>query len=117
MTLSLIRSGPRSTTIGAIGIALAWTTLSFGAAIAPTPAEARGDSVYYTAQLAQPAAQSQAIAGGVAWSCEGTACVAPKGSSRPLRMCRELNRELGEVSAFTANGEALDAEALARCNG
>lgn len=115
--ITLFRSNPGRTTIGAIGLALAWTSLSFGAAIVPTAAEARTGGVFYTAQLAQPAAKSQAIAGGVAWSCEGTTCVAPKANSRALRVCRELNRELGQITAFTAENETLDAEALARCNG
>ncbi len=34
-----------------------------------------------------------------------------------MRMCRELQREMGEVTAFTANGEALEVDKLARCNG
>jgi hypothetical protein len=34
-----------------------------------------------------------------------------------MRMCRELQREVGEVTAFVTNGEALEADKLARCNG
>lgn len=114
MTTSSI---PRSSTIGAIGAALVWTGLTFGAALTPTPAEARSSGVFYTAELAQPATKDLAVAGGVAWRCEGTSCTAPRGTSRPLRVCRELNRELGQVASFTAKGEALDSEKLARCNG
>ena len=51
------------------------------------------------------------------WNCEGTSCRGTKGTSRPVRICRELNRELGAVTAFTAKGEAIAAEELARCNG
>lgn len=107
---------PRSINIGAIGAALIWTTVSFGAALSPTAAEAKS-TTFYTAELAQPAAQQRTIAGGVVWSCDGTSCVAGKGTSRPLRVCRELNREFGQVNAFTAKGEELDSDALARCNG
>lgn len=116
MTLALPRS---TTTIGAIGAALVWTSLSFGALVAPETAHAAGGNggAFYTAELAQPAEKTTAIAGGVAWKCSGTTCSAPKGTSRALRVCRELNRELGQVASFTAKGEVLPAEELARCNG
>ncbi len=121
-TTNLTRFGPRSATIGAIGAALVWTSLSFGALITPAPAfAANNGGAFYTAELAQPpsktASKTTAIAGGVAWKCQGTSCSAPKGTSRALRVCRELNRELGQVTSFTAKGEALAAEELARCNG
>ena len=106
----------RSIHIGAVLGAVAWTALSFGATLTPSPAQARSAAPFYTAELAQPADQARAIAGGVAWNCRGTSCVAGKGRSRPLRMCRELQREFGEISAFVADGEALPAEDLARCN-
>ncbi|KWV93692.1 MULTISPECIES: hypothetical protein [unclassified Erythrobacter] len=109
---------PRSVNIGAIAAAFAYTSLTFGAAIAPTAAEARSNSTFYTVELAQPVSErTTTIAGGVAWNCKGTTCVAQKGNSRPLRVCRELQREHGEIAAFTAKDEALDAEKLAKCNG
>ena len=112
MTLSL----PRLTNLSAIALGLGYTALTFGAALAPAPATA-ASGAYYVAELAAPASDSRAVAGGVAWSCQGTTCVANKGTSRPMRICRELQREMGEVTAFTANGEALEADKLARCNG
>jgi hypothetical protein len=51
------------------------------------------------------------------WACEGNTCVANKGTSRPSRVCRGLAREFGEITAFTADGEALEEKDLARCNG
>lgn len=114
----MILSSPRFGTIGAIGLALAWTTLSFGAAITPSPAFAQNPTKgYYRAELAQPASEARTLAGDRVWACKGTSCVADKGTSRPLRICRELNRKLGAVASFTAKGEALPAEDLARCNG
>ena len=86
-------------------------------AVASTAAEARSDAPYYTAELAQPAAERTTVAGGVAWTCADTSCVARKGTSRPVRICRDLKRDLGEVKAFTAKGEELDADKLAKCNG
>lgn len=108
----------RSATVGAFAAALAYTGLTFGLALAPTAAEAKTNGYYYTVELAQPVdGQTTTVAGGVAWACKGTTCVADKGSSRPLRMCRELQREHGAITAFTANDEALDADKLAQCNG
>lgn len=112
MTLSL----PRITNLSAIALGLGYTALTFGTALTPAPATA-SNGVFYTAQLAAPASDSRTIAGGVAWSCRGSTCVAGKGTSRPLRVCRELQRSVGEVTSFIANGEALEAEDLARCNG
>ena len=68
-------------------------------------------------KLAEPVAErTTTVAAGVAWACQGTTCVARKGSSRPLRMCRELQREHGEITAFVADEKALDADKLAQCN-
>ena len=110
MTISL----PRASRLAVFASALAYTTLSFGTLTAPVAAQG---GAYYTATLAQPADDNRAVAGGVAWICEGTTCVANKGTSRPSRICRGLAREFGEITAFTANGEALPEDKLARCNG
>jgi hypothetical protein len=32
-------------------------------------------------------------------------------------MCRELQREHGEIAAFTADDKVLEADKLAQCNG
>lgn len=113
MTLSL----PRFRSTAALVLALAYTALTFGATIAPTAAEARASGPYYTAELTAPAAESRFVEGGVVWYCEGTTCAAAKGTSRPLNICRKLSREVGQITSFTAKGEALEAEQLARCNG
>ena len=108
---------PRSINVGVIAAAFAYTSLTFGALLAPTAAEARSNGIFYTVELAQPVAErTTTVAGGVAWICQGTTCVARKGSSRPLRMCRELQREHGEITAFVADEKALDADKLAQCN-
>lgn len=112
MTLSL----PRAERIAVLASALVYTTLTFGAVTAPAPALA-DNGPYYTAQLAQPAEESRIVAAGVAWACQGTTCVANKGPSRASRICRGLKREIGEIEAFTANGEEMTEEKLNRCNG
>lgn len=118
MSLLASTPGTRFGSIGALGMALTWTALTFGTAITPAPANAQAPSgPYYRAELVQPASDARIIAGDLVWACEGTSCVAKKGTSRPLRICREVNRKLGEVASFTAKGEALPAEDLAKCNG
>lgn len=117
MTLLSSTPGTRRGAIGSLALALAWTAASF-TTVGPAPAAAQNPSkVYYRAELAQPASQTKAIAGDLVWACNGTSCVADKGTSRPLRICRELNRKFGEVTNFTAKGELLPAEDLAKCNG
>ena len=109
---------PRKAKFGALAAAFAYTSLALGATIAPTAAQARSSAPFYTAELAQPVAQrTTTVAAGVAWACQGTTCVARKGSSRPLRLCRQLQREHGEIVAFTADEKTLDADKLAQCNG
>ena len=86
------------------------------AALAAAPAAASDGGPYYRAELAQPAAKSQVIAGGVLWVCEGTACFAGKGTGRPAVMCKRLAQATSAVVSFSYAGEALAAEDLARCN-
>ena len=112
MTLSLPRNAKPIAAIAA----LAWTSLTIGAAISPAPAQA-AEGAYYRAELTAPASTSQALAGGLVWKCADTACAAPKGTSRPAIVCARLAKEVGQVSTFTAGGKALEAEDLARCNG
>ena len=101
---------------GVLASALLCAGTAIGLLAAPMQAEARGAGPYYTAELAQPTATRTIVAGGVAWSCEETRCVAGKGTSRPMRMCRELQRETGEIRSFTTAGEQLAADRLAKCN-
>lgn len=118
MALLASTPGTRLGSLGALGMALTWTAVTFGSALTPTPAIAQTPSkAYYTAELAQPASESRAIAADLVWACNGTSCVADKGTSRPLRICREVNRKFGTVATFTAKGEAMPAEDLAKCNG
>ena len=113
----MILSNTPSTKLGVFGAAILYSAATLGALVAPTAAEAKGNGPYYKAELSQPAAERTVVAGGIAWTCSGTTCVAPKGTSRPLRVCRELQRDTGDIVNFTAKGEELDADKLAKCNG
>jgi hypothetical protein len=103
---------------GVLALALLYTAFTFGAAVTPSTAHAaKASGPYYTATLAEPAKDNRVVAGGVAWRCEGNTCRAKKGQSRPMRICRGLKRKFGEVTAFTAKGEPLAEDRLAKCNG
>ena len=98
-----------------VAAAFVGTALSFGATT--SPAHAAGSS-FYEVQLAAPLAGARTqVVNDVAWKCEGTTCRGSQGTSRAEIVCARVARKLGEVASFTAKGEALDAEALAKCNG
>lgn len=111
MSLSL----PQTARPVAAFVAFAWTALSFGAALTPSPVQA-AEGAYYRAQLAAPAPEARPIASGVAWKCADNACTAGAGTSRPAIVCARLAKEVGKVEAFAAGGKELSAEELARCN-
>jgi len=112
MTLSLSRTGR----LAVFASALVYTGLSFGMATSSAPVNA-ASGPYYVATLAAATDEDRAVAGGVAWACQGTTCVANKGTSRPSRICRGLAREMGEIASFKVEGEELAEDKLARCNG
>ena len=92
-------------------------SLALASAFAPAALQARTAAPWFTVELSAPASEASVIAGGVLFRCEGTTCTAPRSTERPLRVCSELRRELGQIASFTANGEAMAADRLARCNG
>lgn len=108
---------PRFRSVSLIGIALLWTTLTFGAVLSPSSAEAASKGPYYSVELATPTAEDRAVVGNMIWQCNGTKCLAAKASSRPMMVCQRLVRELGAVTSFSAGGKALKADDLSRCNG
>ena len=110
-TLSLPRTGK----LAILATAVLYTAMTFGVATSTSPANAAGGG-YYSATLSTPADEASAVAGGVAWTCEGSTCVANKSSARPLRICRGLNRKFGEVATFKVEGEEIAADELAKCN-
>ena len=113
MTRTLTRSPLGSIVFAAA--ALLGTAVSFGATTSPAYA---ASGAFYQAQLAAPLDGAKVqIQNGVAWKCDGDACRGSAGGSRAEVVCARLARKFGEVTAFAVKGEALDAEALAKCNG
>ncbi|TRD11698.1 hypothetical protein FGU71_07335 [Erythrobacter insulae] len=107
----------RTSRLSIFASALVYTGLMLGTAIAPAPLAAAQSGPYYSASLAQSTDEDRAVAGGVAWACKDTECVANKGTSRPVNVCRGLARKFGEITSFTAKGKELSDDKLAKCNG
>jgi hypothetical protein len=95
--------------------AIVGTALSFGATAAPANA---ATGAFYEVQLATPLDGAKTtVVSDVAWKCDGATCRGSQGTSRAEIVCARVARKFGEVASFTAKGEALDAEGLAKCNG
>jgi hypothetical protein len=98
-----------------VAAAFVGTALSFGATAAPASA---ATGAFYEVQLAAPVAGAKTtVINDVAFKCEGATCRGSQGTSRAEVVCARLARKVGEVASFTAKGETLDAEGLAKCNG
>ena len=83
------------------------------AVAAPAGAQSRD---YYSATFAAAPEDTQFVTRTTVWNCEGATCTAPKAGSRDQIMCELIVREGGALAAFSANGTAFDAAALAKCN-
>ena len=98
-----------------IAAAFVGTALSFGATTSPVQA---ATTSFYEVQLAAPVSSARTtVVNDVAWKCDGATCRGSQGTSRAEVVCARLARKVGEVASFTAKGETLDAEGLAKCNG
>ena len=84
-------------------------------ALAPATAFAQS-GVYYAATPVASPAKPSLVTRTTIWKCTGGTCVAPKGNSRDNIMCELVAREVGQLTAFRANGTDFDGEALAKCN-
>jgi hypothetical protein len=71
----------------------------------------------YSFETANPVEQRRVIAESVVWTCEGTTCTAQLDRKRPtVRICRQIVRQVGEVTALRNSNTELSAEELAQCN-
>ena len=81
-----------------------------------TPAVAQSGNGYYSVTLAAQPEQAKPVVRGMLFACNGAACSAAAGTSRPAVICASVARELGPVTSFRAGEMTLDGEALAKCN-
>jgi uncharacterized low-complexity protein len=91
--------------------AAAAATLSF--APAGNAQTARG---YYAATPVSAPEKASFVTRSTIWKCGEGGCVASKANARDNIVCELVAREVGQLSAFRANGSTFDAEALAKCN-
>jgi len=87
-----------------------FTAVAF--ALAPTAASAAS----YAAVPITRAPAARIIAQDISWSCGADACQGSTDYGRPLVLCQQLAERTGRLASFLADGQALTAGELARCN-
>jgi uncharacterized low-complexity protein len=85
-------------------------------ALAPVAGHAQTTHGYYAATPATAPSGGSIVTRSTVWKCNGGTCTAAKATSRDAIMCELLVREVGQLTAFRANGADFDADALAKCN-
>jgi hypothetical protein len=72
-----------------------------------------------TAKLEAPqTGHAKLIAASAVWNCEGDTCVASIAPDDAVGVtgCKDLAKQVGRLSAYTADLRTLNATALAKCN-
>jgi hypothetical protein len=85
----------------------ALTTLAFAATAAGASS--------YSATPAVPTTD-RFVTRDIIWSCGPAACQGATEESRPLVLCQALAKRAGRIDSFLADGRALSASDLERCN-
>jgi uncharacterized low-complexity protein len=85
-------------------------------ALAPAVGIAQTPRGYYAATPVATPAKNSLVTRSTIWKCGEGVCVAAKANTRDGIVCELVAREVGQLSAFRANGSDFDAEALAKCN-
>jgi hypothetical protein len=70
---------------------------------------------YSAKPIAAPAA-TKIIGKDISWICGPDACQGSTEASRPLVLCQDLAKRAGRLESFVANGRALSAAELDKCN-
>ena len=83
------------------------------AALLAVPAAAAAGTYSATPSAA---ANGRVITRTASWACTAAGCTARTDASRPVVVCQGLAKEVGKLDAFTADGRALAADDLAKCN-
>jgi hypothetical protein len=82
------------------------------AALLSAPAMA---GTYSAKPIAAPAA-AKIIGKDISWVCGPDACQGSTDASRPLVLCQDLAKRAGRLQSFIADGRALSAAELDKCN-
>ena len=70
----------------------------------------------YSAKPITAPAQVKIVGKDISWNCSGGACRGSTDSSRPLVICQDLAKRAGRLESFVADGRALSAAELDKCN-
>ena len=70
----------------------------------------------YAARPVAAPATNKIVGKDIAWACAGGTCRGSTETSRPLILCRDLAKRAGRLESFIADGAALSADQLAKCN-
>jgi hypothetical protein len=70
----------------------------------------------YSAKPIAAPATTKIIGKDISWTCGPDACQGSTDASRPLVLCQDLAKRAGRLESFVADGRALGADQLAKCN-
>ena len=82
------------------------------ATLLATPAFA---GTYSAKPVAAPTA-AKIIGKDISWTCGANGCSGSTDASRPVVLCQDLAKRAGRIESFVADGAALSAEQLDKCN-
>ncbi|HEX7655558.1 MAG TPA: hypothetical protein VF404_01035 [Sphingomonas sp.] len=97
-------------------VSLAAALLGSAVLLSPTALHAQQPAGYYTATPIAAPTEASLITRDTLWSCGGGVCVAKKAPDRAEVICERIAKGVGKLQSFSAGGEALEADALAKCN-
>lgn len=71
----------------------------------------------FEARLAPPVPPRELVSSDIGWTCAGATCTADAPmSDAPSRFCLRFAKQVGRLDAFSVDGVAMPADALAKCN-
>jgi hypothetical protein len=70
----------------------------------------------YSAKPVTAPATAKIIGKDISWACGPAACNGSTDASRPLVLCQDLAKRAGRLESFVADGQALTAAELDKCN-
>lgn len=94
-------------------LSLIFSLMTVALLFTATGAEARTP---YQATLAEATDERVLVIRNAPWVCDGTECTTDGARSRPANVCLSVVRELGAVTSFVVDSEAMSEDDLARCN-
>jgi hypothetical protein len=70
----------------------------------------------YSAKPFTAPATAKIIGKDISWTCNSGSCRGSTDASRPLVLCQDLAKRAGRLESFVADGRALSADQLDKCN-